>query len=193
MAETSANRRLLARKLAFLSIAFGFVEYGLMAMREAERFSPRSGSLRAYELFLDELEAAGSTMMQVFLPTVALSGVAIGHVDEPHSPFNHLTSKLREVSERQVRRLYRFVDWWAHRARGAAGKHGPLALQVRIIASIANGLAILDRVINAGRFTSAQSPWCQGDTSFEAVLRRHGFTKVAEIVRRRRLSVAVRT
>lgn len=186
--------RLMARKLAFLSLAFGFVENGMAALRLAggkqvgvEHILHGTAGFR-YQRFLDELALAAAAMEPVYLPVHRSPPRQGGKEITPEGGIRRAWRQSSRFARNAYRRIYRSLD---DRANALAGKSvRSLVLSQPIEATLlalCYGFRWFDQAVLGGRLFVDTSPFYQHRTVFERVLYNYQFHDLCRMVRSRRL------
>lgn len=193
------NRYIMLRKLSFIAVSFGFVEYAIAAANVAEKIkekvSPgvldRAGE-RKYSKFLDEMKTALDTMDALFPPVHAVPDDARPKGDANTSWYN----KYHQASLRQ------YGDA-ARPASAANSTDTPIAAREKIkqfhfvrgvyrllpegFARRLRRLLFPEPIAPAARPQQATVPGVKTYTPFEELLENWGFSGPAYLVRQRRL------
>lgn len=194
LAESTMHHYVMASKLAFISIVFGYVEYGFQAFDLARRLIPvdalpREIWDRDYVKFLYRIRSAALHMDQVHLHTSADPRKSVAFVlKEDPLVDSALVRWKRRVFSRlgsDYRVFYsllgRYVDRHPNRRVRWLIFYRPHEAVLRALCYLLR--FVEDKLSGHG----PESPFCQGRTLVERILHEHDFHWVMEVVRQRRL------
>lgn len=216
LAESPSELFLMLRKLAFIAIHFGHIEYGLQALMEAERVSISKEdralfSERKYSHFLDEVlktySAADPLYPRFFVTPEESKPAALrqreasdrpGQVELKAGDVAAISDGEEKAANRRQRSnvqqsgtLTTFRERIERRAKRSQSLIRHLAWRDPLTA-IAKALVYADqyaaRALRRSLYVGAERVMVAPRSSFEALLLSYGFVSVAELVQARRVT-----
>lgn len=210
MAESPIELFSMLRKLAFIAINFGHIEYGLQALMEAQRVGVTADernvyAKRNYSCFLDEVLKAYSEAERLypgFYVTPEASkpstlrrrekssdGKSAGSAAKTSEPINSVKSKISH-KERLIASGRR---WWRAFQIKVLQRAQMSQRRIRYLVWHDPLTAIAKVIVYARRRFVKEAGWTSmvlmsPPSRFESLLQSYGLVKVAEIVRARRMT-----